>query len=70
VAEPLAVHGRPGPPLLAGDGGVYCVVAVKRVQGMRLMSPSWRKSSVPAGMKAPVTQRQPPDMSWRNKEEN
>jgi len=51
-------------------GGVYCVVAVKRVQGMRMMSPSWRKSSVPVGMKAPVTQKQPPDMFWRNKEEN
>lgn len=51
-------------------GGVYCVVAVKRVQGMRLLSPSWRKSSVPAGMKAPVTQKQPPDMFWRNKEKN
>ena len=51
-------------------GGVYCVVAVKRVPGTRMMSPSWRNRSAPAGMKAPVTNKQPPDTIWRNKEKN
>lgn len=46
-------------------GGVYCVVAVKRVQGMRMLTPSWRGRSAPAGMKAPVTSKQPPDTVWR-----
>ncbi len=34
-------------------GAAYCVVAVKRVQGMRLISPSWRK--VPQRVGAPVS---------------
>lgn len=45
-------------------GGVYCVVAVKRVQGMRLMTPNWRSSSAPAGMKMPVARKQPSDTAW------
>ena len=51
-------------------GGVYCVVAVKRVQGMRLIGPSWRGRTIPAGMQVPVAHRQPPDRVWRNKEKN
>ena len=51
-------------------GGVYCVVAVKRVPGMKLMSPNWRKRSLPAGLKPPVTSRKSPDTIWRNKEKN
>lgn len=34
-------------------GAAYCVVAVKRVQGMRLISPSWKK--VPQRVGAPVS---------------
>lgn len=55
-------------------GGVYCVVAVKRVQGVRLISPSWRGQSVPAGMKRPVANKRPRETAWRgdelNKEKN
>lgn len=51
-------------------GGVYCVVAVKRVPGTRMMSPSWRNRSAPVGMKAPATNKQRPDSVWRNKEKN
>ncbi|MEX8193264.1 class I SAM-dependent methyltransferase [Comamonas guangdongensis] len=51
-------------------GGAYCVVAVKRVQGMRLIGPSWRGRAAPAGMQVPVANRQPPDRVWRNKEKN
>lgn len=51
-------------------GGVYCVVAVKRVPGTRMMSPSWRNRSAPTGMPAPVANKQPPDRIWRNKEKN
>lgn len=35
-------------------GGVYCVVAIKRVQGMRLMEPAWRQRQQPAAASAPL----------------
>ncbi|GGH55894.1 hypothetical protein GCM10010975_13960 [Comamonas phosphati] len=36
-------------------GGAYCVVAVKRVQGMRLIeSSSWRSRSAPSAVQVPV----------------
>ncbi len=38
--------GHKGWPVL---GGVYCVVAVKRVVGMRLIEPSWRSGAAPKG---------------------
>ena len=63
--------GHAGWPIL---GGVYCVVAVKRVQGMRMVTPSWRGRTAPAGMQVPVASKQPPDTAWRgdalNKEKN
>ena len=49
-------------------GGVYCVVAVKRVQGMRLMTPNWRSRNAAAGIKMPVTSKQPPDTAWREQD--
>ncbi len=30
-------------------GGAYCVLAVKKVQGVRLLGPSWRRQAAPAG---------------------
>lgn len=33
-------------------GGVYCVVAVKRVAGMRLLEPAWRQRQQPAAAAA------------------
>ncbi len=38
-------------------GAAYCVVAVKRVQGMRLISPSWRKTPQRAGAPVAVVPR-------------
>ena len=58
-------------------GGVYCVVAVKRVQGMRMVTPSWRGRNAASGMQVPVANKQPPDTVWQdalrhraNKEKN
>src|SRR5690349_16552959 len=39
-------------------GGVYVVRAVKRVAGMRLVTPSWRGKRVPKKALAPVAQRE------------
>jgi hypothetical protein len=39
-------------------GGVYVVRAVKRVAGMRLVTPSWRDKRAPKKALAPVTQRE------------
>ena len=47
-------------------GGVYCVVAVKRVQGMRMVTPSWRGRNAASGIQVPVANRQPPDTVWRD----
>lgn len=38
-------------------GAAYCVVAVKRVQGMRLISPSWKRVPQRAGAPASVAPR-------------
>lgn len=38
-------------------GGVYCVVAVKRVPGMRLLEPAWRQRQQSAAAPAPLAQR-------------
>ena len=39
-------------------GGAYCVVAVKRVQGMRLIeSSAWRSRTVPSAVQVPVAGR-------------
>jgi hypothetical protein len=35
-------------------GAAYLVVAVKRVAGMRLLEPSWRKARQAAGAPVPV----------------
>jgi len=40
-------------------GGAYVVRAVKRVQGMRLISPHWRNSLKTAQKLAPVAQKRP-----------
>lgn len=40
-------------------GAVYCVVATKRVYGMRLMEPSWRTRRTAAAGARPVAQRNP-----------
>jgi SAM-dependent methyltransferase len=37
-------------------GAAYCVVAVKRVRGMRLMSASWKRAPQRAGSPVPVAQ--------------
>jgi hypothetical protein len=37
------------------------VVAVKRVQGMRLLEPSWRKAPQAAGAQVQVARRVPPE---------
>ncbi len=39
-------------------GGVYVVRAVKRVAGMRLVTPNWRDKRAPKKALAPVTQRE------------
>src|SRR5438128_2714688 len=39
-------------------GGVYVVRAVKRVAGMRLVTPSWRDKRAPNEARAPVAQRE------------
>ncbi|MBP7354254.1 MAG: methyltransferase domain-containing protein [Comamonas sp.] len=40
-------------------GAVYCVVAIKRVQGMRLLEPGWRTRRANAPGAVPVAQRNP-----------
>lgn len=49
--------GRLGWPML---GGAYCVVAVKRVAGMRMLEPAWRSRPARAGAAMPVAHRQGP----------
>lgn len=38
-------------------GGVYCVVASKRVLGMRLLEPAWRQRQQPAAASVPLVHR-------------
>ena len=38
-------------------GGVYCVVATKRVPGMRLLGPVWRQRPQPTAAAAPLAHR-------------
>jgi hypothetical protein len=40
-------------------GGVYVVRAVKRVRGMRLVTPSWKNGRTTARALAPVARREP-----------
>ena len=40
-------------------GAVYFLVAVKRVQGVRLLEPAWRSRKVPASAPAVVANKQP-----------
>lgn len=40
-------------------GAVYCVVAIKRVQGLRLLEPGWRTRRHSAPGSVPVAQRNP-----------
>lgn len=40
-------------------GAVYCVAAIKRVQGMRLLEPGWRSQRSAAPGSVPVAQRNP-----------
>ena len=39
-------------------GAAYFMVAVKRVYGMRLMEPAWKRGAVPAKARMPVANRQ------------
>lgn len=48
--------GRLGWPML---GGVYCVVAVKRVPGARMLEPAWRGRAAVSGASVPVAHRMP-----------
>lgn len=45
-------------------GAVYCVVAVKRVQGVRLIGPTWRTGAAPVAGSVPVARHHP---STRNR---
>jgi hypothetical protein len=40
-------------------GGVYCVVAVKRVPGARMLEPAWRGRAAVTGASVPVARRMP-----------
>ena len=40
-------------------GAAYCVMATKRVHGMRLMEPAWRNRPAALGKAQPVAQRNP-----------
>src|SRR4051794_16176549 len=44
-------------PLVAFAGGVYFLHAVKRVQGMRVITPQWKHSLVKSKRLAPVPHR-------------
>ncbi len=44
---------------LAHAGGVYCVVAVKRVPGARMLEPAWRGRAAVSGASVPVAHRMP-----------
>lgn len=46
-------------------GGVYIVQAIKRVQGMRLITPNWRDRKAAARRLAPVVQRNKPEATCR-----
>lgn len=48
--------GRLGWPML---GGVYCVVAVKRVPGARMLEPAWRGRAAVSGASVPVAHSMP-----------
>lgn len=50
----LDAIGQRGWPVL---GAVYCLVAVKRVHGMRLLGPAWKTVSSRASASVPVAQR-------------
>lgn len=41
-------------------GSVYCVVAVKRVRGMRLLEPAWKRKSRPARATVPLANQMRP----------
>ncbi|MBA4004530.1 MAG: SAM-dependent methyltransferase, partial [Delftia sp.] len=40
-------------------GGVYCVVAVKRVPGARMLEPAWRGRAAVSGASVPVAHSMP-----------
>lgn len=49
-------------------GGAYIVQAVKRVQGMRLITPNWREATAKARRLAPVARRDRPAVNaYRNR---
>jgi len=39
-------------------GAVYLVSAVKRVRGMRMLGPAWKRAARPAGRAVPTAQRE------------
>jgi hypothetical protein len=63
VAGPRRVHGAAGDRWWPIAGGIYFLQAVKRVNGMRLITPTWSERLVPAQSlaAAPKTVRQPED---------
>ena len=50
-------------------GAAYFIVAIKRVHGMRLLSPSWKSVPVRSGSQVSVANRQEPDGVVRCKEQ-
>lgn len=49
---------RAGPRWWPIFGAAYCLVAVKRVRGMRLLGPAWKSTRRPAGVPVPAVNRQ------------
>ena len=41
-------------------GGAYCMLAVKKVHGMRMLTPQWRKATAPAGVRPAAACQQAP----------
>ena len=50
-------------------GAAYFIVAIKRVHGMRLLSPSWKSVPVRSGSQVPLPNRHEPDGVVRGKEQ-
>jgi hypothetical protein len=50
-------------------GGVYFIVAKKRVVNMRLLKPNWKKSSLKSRLVVTSTQRTKPYQQQKKKQE-
>lgn len=49
-----------GPKSWKGAGGVYMILAIKRVHGMRLVIPGWKKTPKAAKALTPIAQKESP----------